>query len=728
MPKGIVCKVWNIKGTTESKGAIDQLRDSVGYILNDEKTVGQGSLDPLNQLRRECKYIENDLKTFSGAFVGGHNITSTDVSDAVAEMMKIKRFYGKEDGRAALHMMISLPKEESDVSNASKLMQLCDSVVKEVFPNNQAVYAVHTNTDNLHIHIILNSVGLDGKKIHQNDRFMKDVLHPCVNKYASVYGFTQNPKWKAAPQSNLSFPQIKMALRTEIDRAIEKADNFEDFISALGDNGIKVRTGKYISLAMPDMSKPVRTHQLGSNYTKDAIIERILTRKEKLKLTEVGQHSLNNEIHDVYTPTILEMPKYKDMPKEQKKRVIHLLRLGLNPWRENRRMNWQLNRIADELNANDRIRSYMDFYSKDGTIESALSGMIDAKKQAAYEKKLILSAKRRYKPILDIYEEMKEIEKKSYLYEHKGVKEYRAEFEQYRTLTRRLKDGYNKEIFEVAAFLEECDERMLYAQAQISEISEEYRDLRKYAAKRGIVEPGKENNLIDMLGYYKDKENKNLGIATQDAFYISSPHSNIVIRVVKYPTMDRYGHLTESYDLTVTDRNGKEIEHIVSTDAERDFKKELDRLQSQYGLTDCKRFANINLAGEYCSSVPKNESVADKKRIHYEKTITFAQAVNHISDEKPIRVVISKDNPSFMALSSREEDKLKIVVFNSKGKSEESFLIPLVKKKNKEGYGTLVSIMNKYGFNDEVEEFDTLNDAKKYKDETDKETVRGRRL
>ena len=143
MEKGIVCKVWNIKGTTDAKGAIDQLRDSVGYILNDEKTTASGKLDPLNQLTRECKYIENDLKTFEGAYIGGNNISSCDVSSAVAEMMEIKRFYGKEDGRAALHMVISLPEDESSPTNATKLMQLCDSVVKEVYSKN-VLYKVYS--------------------------------------------------------------------------------------------------------------------------------------------------------------------------------------------------------------------------------------------------------------------------------------------------------------------------------------------------------------------------------------------------------------------------------------------------------------------------------------------------------------------------------------------------------------------------------------------------------
>lgn len=290
MNVGIVCKVWNIQSSATSKGVVGQLRDSIDYILNDEKTSCMGELDPINQLTRECKYIENDIKTFSGAYVGGNNISSTNVNDVVSEMIDVKKAYGKEDGRAALHMVISLPENESDTGNASDLMKLCDSVVKELFPDHQALYAIHTNTENLHAHIIINSVGLNGKKIHQPKGYMKDIVHPCVNKYASSFGFTQNPKWKMTNDENTSFVKIKIALRKAIDQAIEKSSSFDDFVNILKKNNINVHVGKYISLLPEGMKKAVRTQHLGENYTKDIIIERIKTRKDSFFVPDVNKH------------------------------------------------------------------------------------------------------------------------------------------------------------------------------------------------------------------------------------------------------------------------------------------------------------------------------------------------------------------------------------------------------------------------------------------------------
>ena len=188
---GIICKVWNVKASEKKRSMKSHINDSVSYILNNEKTEHRfsGDEDPdgfsKKQLGRECKYIENDVKTVDGAYVSSINLSSTDIKKAVDEMMEVKRFYGKIDGRLLLHGIISLPEEESDINNAPKLLAMCNDVMRELFPEHQVIMAVHTNTKHLHVHFIVNSVGLNGKKIHQPEGFQDKVVHPCVNKYAA---------------------------------------------------------------------------------------------------------------------------------------------------------------------------------------------------------------------------------------------------------------------------------------------------------------------------------------------------------------------------------------------------------------------------------------------------------------------------------------------------------------------------------------------------------------
>lgn len=720
MSSGIVCKVWNIKGESVSKGAKEQLRDSLGYILNDEKTEAQVDIKAIDQLLRECKYVENDIKTFSGAYVGGNNIINVNPAKAVEEMMAVKDFYGKRGGRAALHLLISLPEEESKIENASKLMQLCSDVIKEVFPNNQAVFAVHTNTENLHIHTIINSVGMDGKKIHQNDKFMKNVLQPCVNKYAKKYGFSENIKWgqnESTPQ--LNYAQIKMILRNEVDQAIEKANTFEEFQEQLKLAGMYISVGKHISLKLPFMKKPVRTHNLGSNYTRDAIVERLATKKHKFQKITVGNYVIDKHSDDVFVPYVFEMKRYKEMTPQQKKEAIHQLKLGINPWRENKKMNWQLNNIANELNEEERIRDYIDFYSSDGTVQGAMNGIINAKKQIAHDKKMIVYAKKKYKPILKIYDEMCRVERQAYLYEHQHVEEFRPEFEQYRELTRRLKKGYDKEVFEVAGFLRECEERLIYAHAQLNELSLEYRELKNYGIRKGqIIKTN--NDFVNTLGYFEKKSEERAGNFEADAFYISSSSSNVVIRVIKTLGVNAHGNMMEEYNLSVMDREGRVIEEISNTSAhDKDFNDGLKKIQNQYGLYDCRRFDNFYRAKEYAHkdvSMPIKDT-STEKAIMTGQRCSFTQAINHISDSKPVCVIIDSFDPNFIAISSKEEAQLKITVMDQRHDIKEILYVPLVKEKNTDGYKDIVKLQKRYGFSDNICEFDNLENAHLYTDD-----------
>lgn len=722
MSSGIVVKVWNIKGQSIAKGTKEQLADSVGYILNDEKTVVHTELNSLDQLTRECKYVENDLKTFDGAYVGGHNVTSTNVTLAVNEMMNVKKFFDKQDGRAALHMLISLPEEESDSVNASKLMQLCSDVLKDIFPNNQAVFAVHTNTDNLHVHVIVNSVGLNGRKIHQDSNFVSKVLQPCINKYAKWYNFTPNSKWeKKEKVSSYKYPQLKAVLRNAIDVAIENADSFDDFVQNLNEQGIDTRIGKHISLCILGQRKAIRTHNLGSNYTRDAIIEKIITKREKFVLTDVGNYTHSGP-ENIFTPTIVKMKKYKDMTDAEKKQIIRELKLGKNPWRENRNMSWQLNKIADDLNSFERVQGYVELYSDDGSIQGALDAILDAKKRVAHDKNMIAYAMRKYHPILKIYEEMKRLERKSYLYEYQNVAEYRGEFERYRELTRRLKNNYGKEIFEVADFMNECTERTLYARAQLNELSQQYRELKKYGLERGMFIDDRDN-FQNVIGY-EWKADHSVAIE-MNSFYVAAINSDVVLKVTKSVGQDSDGKNYQAYSIAVIDTKGNIIDEINNHKDKEHFYDSMKKFQKRYGLTACKKFDQYYVAREYSKQTVDLEETQsrtigtdlknmEEKYPDLNTKVSFPQAVNHVYEDRPLCVIADAKTPSYIALSSIKDDQLEIEVINKFGQYQEKILVPLVKNKDSYGYFHIVDLQKKYGFSDQVYEFETVESAKKY--------------
>ncbi len=737
MNEGIVCKVWNISAT-KKKGSKSQLSDSINYIFDDEKTEAKLSAESIEQfnkkqLGRECRYIENDIKTVDGAYIGVQNLVSSDVHGAVKEMMDVKKFYGKMDGRTALHGIISLPVEESDKDRAPDLMALCSDVMKKIFPNHQAVFAVHTNTDNLHIHFIVNTVGLDGKKIHMPNNFISDVLQPCINEYAEKYGFTPNAEWNKAKTHKVSdYVSLKMILREAIDLAIESSESFEDFQENMVHMGYKINCGKYISLANSDMDKAIRTYQLGGNYTKEAIIERIMSRKLAFEQF-YGKDTLRatmarSEIQDVFVPVIGTMKKYRDMRPDEREYVLQQLKEGKNPWRMRSNIKWQMKEISDELNMTVRANEYIKAYSNDGKVETALRTILDEKKKLAEEKKMLREYMKKYKPIIDIFHKMQNIERQAYLYEHEGRDEYRSEYEEYRSLTRRLKNGYEKKNSDVAQFLDAYKEQYQFLNSQIGELSKEYRELKKYAELKGINFI-RGNDLWTFVDYESLQHDARLGNFDTEIRYLVSKHDpNVTIRIMKNPTTDLEGKLKQNVNVSLLSRYGEILEECELSQGVDSLKKFVSKLENEYGLKDCESFKNDILAREYSAKCRRESSVSDdrnnkrnnvdarRNNLHSRPTYSFTQAINLLSvgEKKGMYVITNSDNPAYMGTVFSDRNGIRLKVSDLSGNYQEEFQIPSFKERNIDGFNLLMNISQKYGFSDEIYAFDSIEDARNY--------------
>lgn len=750
MSEGIVCKVWNISAT-QKKGSNLQLGDSINYILDEEKTeaiLASETQEHFNekQLGRECQYIENDVKTIDGAYVAVQNLVSADVTGAVKEMMDVKKFYGKLGGRAALHGIISLPVEESGKEHAGELMAMCAEVMRKVFPNHQAIFAVHTNTDNLHIHFVVNSVGLDGKKIHQPKNFINDVLHPCINEFAQKYGFTPNLEWDKPRKNNITdYVALKMNLRKSIDLAIEGADSFDEFIENMKLGGFQVNCGKHISVKNKDMEKAVRTHQLGDNYTKQAIIDRIMSRKlafEKLPesdaLRAMVAQSEKFSSADIYDPAFTVMKKYRDMSVEERRMSISQLKSGINPWRRHTATSWQMKEIADNLNMTVRANKYIKAYSQDGTVETALKCILELKKDCADEKKKLKKYIHSYKPVMDIYQRMQKIERKSYLYEHEGRTEYRNEYEEYRELTRRLKKGYNKSVSDVAEFAEAYEQQYMLLNAQIQELSQEYRELKKYAETRGYC-VSQDRGLWETLGIDDMKNEIRKGVFdTGIQYLVSENNPNVMIRIVKNPYVDSQGRTQENISVSLLSRYGEVLEKHNLSDGTTELKKFVSKLETEYNLKNCESFKNITLAREYSAGCRNSNGkmatgelratmAQSVEREYHRKTYSVTQAINLLSvgEKTGVYVIANAENPSYMGIVFSDKTGIRLKVSDLEGVLQEEFTIPSFRNRNQSGYNTITALSQKYGFSDEMYAFDSLEEARSYSSvETKKNTIR----
>lgn len=612
--EGIVAKIWNIKEGTMGRGAAVQITDSISYITNSEKCDGVIVNDDFMQVGREVSYVINDIKTLQGLYVGGRHIS--DIQNATNEMMQVKEFHNKLGGRVALHGIVSLPVGESGKENAGKLMMLADDLLEEIFPDHQAIYAVHTNTENLHVHFVVNTVALNGRKIHMDHNFMSKVFDPYLNKLARQYGFSPNMAWEEEKEPDeIKFSDRVIKLRQIVDTAIEWSDDFDSFLHNLRSQGIQVNCGKYLSLRMDGMPRAIRSFRLGSRYTIDAIRDRLLGKREELIRSEVGDHIFaGGSPAQIYVKTT-PLKKYADMDAEEKKEAIRMLKLGRNPWREQYKSNWQLQRIAEEFHRTANIYELIRTYAPDtGNVNDALRNIIQKQKEIAEEKKVVKTKLRDYKPIIDLYKEAVKHEKRAYLYEFAGCDEYLSDYLEYKMLVDRLEKGYSKTINEVAEYVEEEENQILYAKAQAKELSSAYHTILRFAQNELRQQEAEYMSLYEAIGYAKARTAAvHQGVFESSIKYIAADSvDDGYIRVVILPDIVG-GTRTVTATVSVYGKNGELKKEFSSQETNvKEFNQNISELKADMGFYRCHIFDS---ADEARALMKAQEEKKEKNRI-----------------------------------------------------------------------------------------------------------------
>ena len=611
---GIVAKMWNIKEGSMGRGTAVQITDSISYITNSEKCDGVIDGDGLMQVGREVSYVINDLKTLQGLYVGGRHIS--DIQNATNEMMQVKEFHNKLGGRVALHGIVSLPVGESGKENAGKLMMLVDNLLEEIFPDHQAIYAVHTNTDNLHVHFVVNTVALNGRKIHMDNNFMSKVFDPYLNKLARKYGFSPNMAWEEEKEPDeIKYSDRVIRLRQAVDTAIEWSDDFDSFLHNLRSQGIKVNCGKYLSLRMERMPRAIRSFRLGNRYTIDAIRDRLLGKREEMIRSEVGDHILTlGSPAQIYVKTT-PLKKYADMNAEEKQEAIRMLKLGRNPWREQYKSNWQLQRIAEEFHRTANIYELIRTYAPDtGNVNDALRNIIRKQKEIAEEKKAVKAKLREYKPIIDLYREAEKHERRAYLYEFAGCDEYLSDYLEYKMLVDRLEKGYSKTINEVAEYVEEEENQILYAKAQAKELSSAYHTILRFAQNELSQQEVEYLSLYEAIGYTKARTAAvHQGVFESSIKYIAADGVDEgYIRVMILPDIVG-GTRTVTATVSVYDKKGELVKEFSSKEANmKEFNQSISELKGDMGFYRCHIFDSADGARAFMKA---QEEKKEKNRI-----------------------------------------------------------------------------------------------------------------
>ena len=171
---------------------------AITKILNIQESEGR---NPASHLKNALEYIQNPDKTEECILVGGINCLP---DTAFEQMEETKNIFHKTGKRQGYHVIISFSPEEK--VTAEQAMYVLEHFAKEVLSDDyEAVYAVHTDREHMHGHLIWNSVSMTtGKKYNSPKSNWKNHLQPITNKYCDELGLSIMPAEYSKNPKNIS--------------------------------------------------------------------------------------------------------------------------------------------------------------------------------------------------------------------------------------------------------------------------------------------------------------------------------------------------------------------------------------------------------------------------------------------------------------------------------------------------------------------------------------------
>ena len=210
---------------------------AITKILNIMESEGR---NPASHLKNALEYIQNPDKTEECVLVGGINCLP---DTAFEQMEETKNIFHKTGKRQGYHVIISFSPEEK--VTAEQAMYVLEHFAKDVLGDDyEAVYAVHTDRDHMHGHLIWNSVSMTtGKKYNSPKGNWKNHLQPITNKYCDELGLSIMPAEYSRNPKNISRDkwEREMSMKENILRdakmcayAAGNVDHFKYLMKRLG--------------------------------------------------------------------------------------------------------------------------------------------------------------------------------------------------------------------------------------------------------------------------------------------------------------------------------------------------------------------------------------------------------------------------------------------------------------------------------------------------------------
>lgn len=246
-------------------------------------------------------YGPNKKKTDHGTLVTSVNC-SINPKVAYRQMLAHKRNFNKEGGILGFHFYQSFkPGEIKDPYFAHKLgLEWADKFLK----NHQFILSTHIDKAHIHNHIVINSVGLDGRKYNSNTRELREIrrLSDEICRENNLHVIETNGRGKHYKEwlEDKRGRSWKSIIKDDIDKSIRQSNSFEEFLSLMKKNEYQIKQGrvKYMTFKKEGMGRNIRGKTLGNDYTEERIKERIRLKEFDLQTCKTQgrrAYRLNNK-------------------------------------------------------------------------------------------------------------------------------------------------------------------------------------------------------------------------------------------------------------------------------------------------------------------------------------------------------------------------------------------------------------------------------------------------
>ncbi|SFO37260.1 Relaxase/Mobilisation nuclease domain-containing protein [Eubacterium pyruvativorans] len=277
----------------------------LSYIGNPEKTRNRDFSEADRQALADIiAYAADEKKTEKQYFTTGINC---DVENAREQFNITKLSFNKTGGIVCGHCMQSFDGYEVTPEEAHEIgVQMAKELWGDRF---QVVVATHLNTNNVHNHIVFNSVSfVDGKRFHfcteetMRIRAVSDRI--CRERNLSVI---EHPEGKRVPYSLYKMEKAGMPTRYNVarqalDEAISVSANMEEFKSELKKRGYLYQFNprrKYWTVTPPGWTKAIRTDRLGDQYTREMIQQRVFSNDIGVRMQRMRNECRSTNHYDL---------------------------------------------------------------------------------------------------------------------------------------------------------------------------------------------------------------------------------------------------------------------------------------------------------------------------------------------------------------------------------------------------------------------------------------------